>query len=68
MVAAACGILAEWCAEAMPSDVLREQLEALRTDIEGGVSAAEDYVADADETNKPRATQHALKAEAERLS
>jgi hypothetical protein len=77
MAAVACQIMAEWRAEPMQPDLLCEHLEALRTEVDNGVAAAEDYVADADERDKPkaliqleglRATQHALKAEAERLS
>src|SRR3954447_12501091 len=55
MMAAACGIVAEWCDGSIPSGVLSEQLEALRAEIDGGLAAAEDYVADVDEAEKPRA-------------
>lgn len=77
MATAACGIVAEWRAEVMPPAMLIEQLEALRTEIDSGLSAAEDYEADADEADKPRArvqldalraTQRALQAQAEGLS
>ena len=76
MIAAACAIVAEWRDGAMPPGMLIEQLQALRTEIDDGLAAAEDYVADADEADKPRArfqldalraTQQVLKAEAERL-
>jgi len=54
MMAAACGILAEWREGSIPPGVLREQLEALRAEIDGGLAAVEDYVADVDEADKPR--------------
>jgi hypothetical protein len=76
MVAAACAIVGEWRDGAMPPGMLMKQLEALQTEIDDGLAAAEDYVAEADEADKPRArfqldalraTQRVLKAEAERL-
>ena len=76
MIAAACGIVAEWREEGVLPGVLSDQLEALRVEIDGGLAAAEDYVADADEADRPRArlqldalraTQQVLEAEAERL-
>ena len=72
MVAAARGIVADWRASGIQPSALSDHIAALRSDIDGGVSAAEDYVADADETDRPkartqlealRATQEALKAE-----
>ncbi len=77
MVAVACGIVSGWRAEAMQSDVLAEQVEVLRSDVDSGVWAAEDYVDEADEKDKPkaliqlealRAVQHAPKTKLERFA
>ena len=57
MVATAQGIILNWSAESLPAHELRERIETLQADVDGGVLAAEDYVADADSDKGRMAAQ-----------
>ena len=62
MAIAVDNILIEWGAEDMPPADLRERIEQLQSDIDDGVTAAEDYLAEADTDKARTAAQGQLDA------
>jgi hypothetical protein len=58
LAGAAMDILADWRCYDLVADEMRQRIETLQSDIEGGIQAAEDYVAQAEsETAKVAAAK-----------
>ena len=57
MVDATAAVIQEWLAEDLPVDEMRDRLETLQADLDGGITAIEDAQGDAETDGQRRSTQ-----------